>query len=126
MRPIEDIDRIIGARVRERRIMEGKSQQDLADALNVTFQMVGRYENADKRIPLTDALLICKTLGWTMDAMLLDLADMDPQDSRPPLSPAVVRIAMDLDELSAGDKNTTLIGTVTAFIRGAKAERARA
>jgi transcriptional regulator with XRE-family HTH domain len=45
-----DIDRQVGARLRERRLLLGMSQQQLAYALGVTFQQVQKYENGTNRI----------------------------------------------------------------------------
>jgi len=44
------IDRHVGARVRMRRLMVGLSQSKLADALEVTFQQVQKYEKGANRI----------------------------------------------------------------------------
>jgi transcriptional regulator with XRE-family HTH domain len=45
-----DIDRGVGARLRERRLLLGMSQQQLAKALGITFQQVQKYENGANRI----------------------------------------------------------------------------
>jgi transcriptional regulator with XRE-family HTH domain len=45
-----DIDRRVGSRLRERRLLLGMSQQQLAMALGVTFQQVQKYENGANRI----------------------------------------------------------------------------
>jgi transcriptional regulator with XRE-family HTH domain len=45
-----DIDRRVGARLRERRLLLGMSQQQLARALGITFQQVQKYENGANRI----------------------------------------------------------------------------
>ena len=47
----QDIDRYVGARIRERRIMLGLTQQQLADALRTTRVSVARYEAGMRRIP---------------------------------------------------------------------------
>ena len=45
-----DVDRHVGLRVRQRRQLLGLSQTKLADALNVTFQQVQKYERGSNRI----------------------------------------------------------------------------
>ncbi|MGL1194719.1 helix-turn-helix domain-containing protein, partial [Vibrio parahaemolyticus] len=40
----------VGAKVRERRILLGMSQRQLADAIGLTFQQVQKYENGTNRI----------------------------------------------------------------------------
>jgi transcriptional regulator with XRE-family HTH domain len=46
----EDLDRHVGARLRERRIMPGLSQQQLADLIGVTFQQAYKYERGINRV----------------------------------------------------------------------------
>jgi transcriptional regulator with XRE-family HTH domain len=46
----QDIDRHAGARVRERRIMLGFTQQQLADLIGVTYQQAHKYERGINRI----------------------------------------------------------------------------
>jgi transcriptional regulator with XRE-family HTH domain len=45
-----DIDHHVGARVRERRIMLGFTQQQLADLIGVTYQQAHKYERGINRI----------------------------------------------------------------------------
>jgi transcriptional regulator with XRE-family HTH domain len=46
----EDIDRYVGARTRERRMMLGLRQQQLAELIGVSFQQVYKYEQGTNRI----------------------------------------------------------------------------
>ncbi|HXC28021.1 MAG TPA: helix-turn-helix transcriptional regulator [Stellaceae bacterium] len=46
----QDIDRHVGARVRERRIMLGFTQQQLADLIGVTYQQAHKYERGINRV----------------------------------------------------------------------------
>jgi transcriptional regulator with XRE-family HTH domain len=46
----QDVDRHVGARVRERRIMLGLTQQQLADLIGVTYQQAHKYERAINRV----------------------------------------------------------------------------
>jgi transcriptional regulator with XRE-family HTH domain len=46
----QKIDRHVGARVRERRIMMGLTQQQLADLLGVTYQQAHKYERGINRV----------------------------------------------------------------------------
>lgn len=45
-----DIDRFVGHRIRERRIMMGLSQQQMADMIGVTYQQAHKYERGINRI----------------------------------------------------------------------------
>ena len=46
----QDVDRQVGARVRERRILLGFTQQQLADLIGVTYQQAHKYERGINRI----------------------------------------------------------------------------
>ena len=45
-----DIDRQVGARIRERRIMMGLTQQQMAERIEVTYQQVHKYEKGTNRV----------------------------------------------------------------------------
>ena len=47
---LKAIDRAVGGRVRQRRIMMGLSQTALADSVGLTFQQVQKYESGANRI----------------------------------------------------------------------------
>jgi transcriptional regulator with XRE-family HTH domain len=44
------IDKHVGSRVRMRRIMIGMSQEQLGEALGLTFQQVQKYEKGTNRV----------------------------------------------------------------------------
>src|SRR6187397_737006 len=46
----QDIDRHVGARIRERRVMLGLTQQELADLIGVTYQQAHKYERGINRV----------------------------------------------------------------------------
>lgn len=45
-----DTDRFVGSRIRERRIMLGLSQQQMAEMIGVTYQQTHKYERGINRI----------------------------------------------------------------------------
>ncbi len=47
---LHPIDMHVGARVRQRRVLQGMTQTNLADALGLTFQQVQKYELGTNRI----------------------------------------------------------------------------
>src|SRR6266568_3220592 len=47
---VQDIDRHVGARIRESRIMLGLTQQQLADLIGVTYQQAHKYERGINRV----------------------------------------------------------------------------
>jgi len=46
----QDVDRHVGSRIRERRIMLGLTQQQLADLIGVTYQQAHKYERGINRV----------------------------------------------------------------------------
>jgi len=75
----QDIDRHVGARVRERRIMLGLTQQQLADLIGVTYQQAHKYERGINRVSAGRLYEISQVLsvpvGYFFDGL-------DGQDSR--------------------------------------------
>jgi transcriptional regulator with XRE-family HTH domain len=45
-----DVDRHVGARIRERRIMLGLTQHQMADLIGVTYQQAHKYEKGINRV----------------------------------------------------------------------------
>ena len=78
-RRTQDIDRHVGGRVRERRIMLGLTQQQLADLIGVTYQQAHKYERGINRISAGRLYEIAQVLsvpiGYFFDGL-------EGQDSR--------------------------------------------
>jgi transcriptional regulator with XRE-family HTH domain len=60
----------LGARVRERRVIEGLSQTLLAEALSLTFQQVQKYESGANRISVAMLVRMAPALNTTPAALL--------------------------------------------------------
>jgi transcriptional regulator with XRE-family HTH domain len=59
----QDIDRYVGSRMRERRIMLGLTQQELAELIGVTYQQAHKYEKGINRIAAGRLGNIAQALG---------------------------------------------------------------
>src|SRR5215203_6340131 len=59
----QDIDRYVGARMRERRIMLGLTQQQMAELIGVTYQQAHKYEKGINRIASGRLFTIAQALG---------------------------------------------------------------
>jgi transcriptional regulator with XRE-family HTH domain len=57
------IDRYIGTRMRELRRARGLTQSEIADALDVTFQQVQKYEKGVNRVSASKLLLLAQFFG---------------------------------------------------------------
>ena len=59
----QDIDRHVGGRMRERRIMLGLTQQQMADLIGVTYQQAHKYEKGINRIAAGRLYNVARALG---------------------------------------------------------------
>jgi transcriptional regulator with XRE-family HTH domain len=57
------IDRLVGVRVRDRRVALGMSQETLAGKLGLSFQQVQKYEKGTNRISAGRLFVIARTLS---------------------------------------------------------------
>lgn len=55
-------DAVVGAAVRQRRLVLGMTQDELAHAVDVTFQQIQKYENGKNRISVSRLCQIAKAL----------------------------------------------------------------
>lgn len=67
------VDRHVGTRIRERRLLLGMSQQQLAEAIGVTYQQAHKYERGLNRISAGRLYAISQVLGvpvsWFFDGL---------------------------------------------------------
>ncbi|HET6467096.1 MAG TPA: helix-turn-helix transcriptional regulator [Geminicoccaceae bacterium] len=59
----QDVDRFVGGRMRERRVMLGLTQQQMADLIGVTYQQAHKYEKGINRIAAGRLYTIAQALG---------------------------------------------------------------
>lgn len=59
----DPVDIHVGGRIRQRRTLLGMSQEKLAEALDITFQQVQKYENGSNRVSASRLWHIAQTLG---------------------------------------------------------------
>ena len=59
----QDVDRHLGTRMRERRIMLGLTQQQMAELIGVTYQQAHKYEKGINRIAGGRLYQIAQALG---------------------------------------------------------------
>lgn len=72
-----DIDKHVGARIRERRIMMGLSQQQMADMIGVTYQQAHKYERGINRISAGRLYEITQVLSVPVSYFFDDLENDD-------------------------------------------------
>ena len=59
----QDIDRHVGARMRERRVMLGLTQQQMAELIGVTYQQAHKYEKGINRVGASRLYSIARALA---------------------------------------------------------------
>jgi transcriptional regulator with XRE-family HTH domain len=79
----QDIDHHVGVRVRERRIMLGFTQQQLADLIGVTYQQAHKYERGINRVSAGRLYEIARVLNASIAYFYEGLGDETPRPVAP-------------------------------------------
>src|SRR6516164_7259829 len=78
-----DIDRHVGARIRERRIMLGLTQQQLADLIGVTYQQAHKYERGINRVSAGRLFEVARVLSVPVSYFFEGLDSEDGRQTSP-------------------------------------------
>jgi transcriptional regulator with XRE-family HTH domain len=73
-----DVDRYVSLRIRQRRIMLGLTQQQMAELIGVTYQQAHKYETGINRISAGRLYQIARALGVEISYFF---EDVDPERS---------------------------------------------
>lgn len=80
-----DIDSLVGDRIRRRRILLGFTQDQLGEALGISYQQIQKYETGANRISAGRLYQIAETLetpvGWFFDSAGTREQDRSEEDS---------------------------------------------
>ena len=79
----QDVDRHVGARMRERRIMLGLTQQQMADLIGVTYQQAHKYEKGVNRVAAGRLYDIARALGVNVSYFFEGLNSDETFDATP-------------------------------------------
>ena len=79
-----EVDRLVGDRIRRRRILMGLTQDQLGEALGISYQQVQKYETGANRVSAGRLYLIASRLevspGWFFDPVKSDASSSDFDD----------------------------------------------
>ena len=75
--PDKTITRLIGQRIRLRRIMQGYNRNDLAQKLGVSYQQIQKYEAGDNRIGASSLWQVARALGVTPGYFLQNIEETE-------------------------------------------------
>ncbi len=70
---LHPVDMHVGARVRQRRVLQGMTQTDLANALGLTFQQVQKYERGANRISASRLYDLARVFDVPVDYFFEDM-----------------------------------------------------
>ncbi len=86
MRRVSPVDLHVGIRVRQRRVLLGMTQTDLADTMGLTFQQVQKYERGTNRISASRLYGLSQvfdvTVEYFFEDMPPDVAGISPAKGR--------------------------------------------
>jgi transcriptional regulator with XRE-family HTH domain len=81
-RSANNIDKMLGHRVRSRRLEIGMSQEKLADLLGITFQQVQKYEKGVNRIAASRLFEISSALDMPIESFFAGVGETKKRDER--------------------------------------------
>jgi transcriptional regulator with XRE-family HTH domain len=76
-RGVQEADKVMGQRIKARRNQQGLSQEELGNALGVSFQQVQKYEKGANRVSTGRLVQICETLECSITDMAEGLSGKD-------------------------------------------------
>lgn len=82
---MDDINGIIGGRIRELRMKAGLSQEKLGELADLHYSYIGQIERGEKNASLKSVVVIARALGVTLSTLL------EPIDKLPEPTEAVVQ-----------------------------------
>lgn len=111
-----EIDTIVGERIRRRRILTGQTQDQLGDALGVSYQQIQKYETGANRVSAGRLYLLAEKLdvspAWFFDG-LGKTGGEDVEDELVSSS----RLAIDCVRNLARIKDEKVRGAIATMIR---------
>lgn len=76
-----EVDRLVGDRIRRRRILMGLTQDQLGESLGISYQQIQKYETGANRVSAGRLYLIASRLevspGWFFDPVKSDASSDD-------------------------------------------------
>src|SRR3954451_10914746 len=117
----QDIDRHVGARVRERRIMLGLTQQELAGLVGITYQQAHKYEKGANRVSAGRLHALARALGVEPGYFYEGLGSGEP-----PRPTAEQRLLLDLARsfVALSRRHQHAIAEMARALAGMKADTA--
>src|SRR3954470_24787154 len=116
----QDADRHVGAKLRERRIMLGMTQQELAELVGITYQQAHKYEKGLNRIAAGRLHALARALGVEPGYFFEGLGEGEP--ARPQPQRLLLELARSLAVLPR--RQQAALAEMPRVLAGAEAEAA--
>lgn len=71
------IYKLLGNRLRQERLKLNLTQEQLAEKVDLSTSYIGQIERGERNISLDTLVVICKSLGVTIDYLLQDSMDIE-------------------------------------------------
>lgn len=79
----DDVDRFVGEKIRERRIMLGLTQQELAQGIGVTYQQAHKYEQGVNRVSAGRLFEIARMLNTPIEFFFDGIGGEQQRETNP-------------------------------------------
>ncbi len=95
----ENIDKIVGYKIRELRILSGMTQSQLAEKIGVTYQQIQKYEKGISSISLRRLYAIANTLNVSIKSFFENVPLVEEENVNYYLSKECIEIAKHINEI---------------------------
>jgi transcriptional regulator with XRE-family HTH domain len=124
-----DVDRAVSFRIRQRRIMLGLTQQQMAELIGVTYQQAHKYETAINRISAGRLYQIAQALGVDVAYFYQDVVATGEEQPRAEMLPQqrmLLELARNFAAIGNRKHQDALCNLARALTSGAEEERLQA
>ena len=115
MRVTNQIDKELGSRLRQARILANLTQDGLAQKVNISFQQIQKYENGSNRISASRLEALARVLNKKISFFYDGLPDASPKvetDADIDLQDRTLRIARIFETIPDGAIKDNLYGLI--------------
>ena len=116
-----DVDRYVSLRIRQRRIMLGLTQQQLAELIGVTYQQAHKYETGINRISAGRLYQIAQALGVDIGYFYDDVIQQDGETRKAEMLPQqrmLLELARNFAAISNRKHQEALCTMARALVNG--------
>lgn len=102
-RRVNQVDRMVGRRLREARITAGASKEELGTVLGVSVQMVQKFESGTRRMTATQVAAVVKFLSLPMSFLFKEEVAAEVRMQSAGLTPMEIELVMSFRTILRSD-----------------------